>query len=89
MRFVLQLLLVAAVAATGSHGPADVELHDTATGRLIQSVRAYSENLPNGPNRTPNELATERGLHLPSALMLYGWPFSPVGRFEWAKPYAE
>jgi hypothetical protein len=46
MRFVLQFLLVTAVAATGSHGPADIELHDTATGKLIQSVRAYAKNLP-------------------------------------------
>jgi hypothetical protein len=30
----------------GSHGPADIELHDTATGKLIKSVRAYAENLP-------------------------------------------
>jgi hypothetical protein len=37
-----QLVLV----TRGSHGPADIELHDTATGRLIQSVRAYAENLP-------------------------------------------
>ena len=37
-----QLVLV----TRGSHGPADIELHDTATGKLIQSVRAYGENLP-------------------------------------------
>jgi hypothetical protein len=37
-----QLVLV----TRDSHGPADVELHDTATGKLIQSVRAYAENLP-------------------------------------------
>src|SRR5271165_4530545 len=37
-----QLVLV----TRGSHGPADIELHDTATGKLIQSVRAYAENLP-------------------------------------------
>jgi len=37
-----QLVLV----TRGSHGPADIELHETATGRLIQSVRAYAGNLP-------------------------------------------
>jgi hypothetical protein len=37
-----QLVLV----TRGSHGPADIELHDTATGRLIQSIRAYAGNLP-------------------------------------------
>ena len=46
MRFVLQLLLVTAVAATGTHDPADIELRDIATGKVIQSVRAYTENLP-------------------------------------------
>jgi hypothetical protein len=30
----------------GSHGPADIELHNTATGKLIQSIRAYAGNLP-------------------------------------------
>jgi hypothetical protein len=30
----------------GSHGPADIELHDTTTGKLIASVKAYGENLP-------------------------------------------
>ena len=29
-----------------SHGPADIELHDAATGKLIDSVKAYSDNLP-------------------------------------------
>jgi hypothetical protein len=37
-----QLVLV----TRGAHGPADIELHDTATGGLIQSVPAYGENLP-------------------------------------------
>jgi hypothetical protein len=37
-----QLVLV----TRGSHGPADIELHDTTTGKLIASVKAYAENLP-------------------------------------------
>jgi hypothetical protein len=28
------------------NGPADIELHDTSTGQLIASVRAYAKNLP-------------------------------------------
>jgi hypothetical protein len=30
----------------GAHGPADIELHDTKTGKLIESVKAFAENLP-------------------------------------------
>jgi hypothetical protein len=30
----------------GAHGPADIELHDANTGKLIQSVKAYDDNLP-------------------------------------------
>jgi hypothetical protein len=37
-----QLILV----TRASHGPADIELHDTTTGKLIASVKAYAENLP-------------------------------------------
>lgn len=37
-----QLVLV----TRGAHGPADIELHDTATGKLLASVKAYAENLP-------------------------------------------
>jgi hypothetical protein len=37
-----QLVLV----TRGSHGPADIELHDTTTGKLIASVKASAENLP-------------------------------------------
>ena len=37
-----QLVLV----TRGSHGPADIELHDTTTGKLIASVKEAAENLP-------------------------------------------
>ena len=30
----------------GAHGPADIELHDVDTGKLLESVRASEENLP-------------------------------------------
>jgi len=30
----------------GSHGPADIELHDTTTGKLIASAKESAENLP-------------------------------------------
>ena len=28
-----------------SHGPADIKLHDAATGKLVDSVKAYSDNI--------------------------------------------
>jgi hypothetical protein len=30
----------------GAHGPADIELHDADTGKLIKSVQAFGGNLP-------------------------------------------
>jgi hypothetical protein len=30
----------------GAHGPANIELHDTASGKLINTVKAYEEKLP-------------------------------------------
>lgn len=35
-----------ALRCRGGHGPADIELHETATGKLIASVDAYGEKLP-------------------------------------------
>jgi hypothetical protein len=37
-----QLILV----TRGSHGAADVELHDVASGKLIESVKAFRDDLP-------------------------------------------
>lgn len=37
-----QLVLV----TRASHGPAAVELHDVVSGKLLDSVKAYGENLP-------------------------------------------
>jgi hypothetical protein len=37
-----QLVLV----TRASHGPADIELHEVDSGRLIETVKAYGENLP-------------------------------------------
>ena len=34
------------VKTRGHHGPAAIELHDTVTGKLISSVKAFAENLP-------------------------------------------
>jgi hypothetical protein len=46
-----QLLLV----TRGSHGPADIELHDAATGKLIESVKATGGPVPEWAKPYENE----------------------------------
>jgi hypothetical protein len=35
-----------ALRCRGAHGPANIELHDTASGKLITTLKAYDEKLP-------------------------------------------
>ncbi|MEP6669417.1 MAG: hypothetical protein ABJF10_09710 [Chthoniobacter sp.] len=35
-----------ALRCRGGHGPANIELHDTATGKLVTTLKAYDEKLP-------------------------------------------
>lgn len=35
-----------ALRCRGGHGPAEIELHDTASGKLLSKLKAYGEKLP-------------------------------------------